>query len=410
MTKDGHAHQLEFRVLRPDGQIRWCVGSAAATVDENNQVVRVSGVTFDITERKEAEERQTLLAREVDHRAKNALALVQSILRLTRAKDLPAYIAAVEGRIKALSRAHTVLSQSRWQGAHLNGLVEEELAPYRAGNSAKIKISGPDVLLQPAAAQTLALALHELATNAAKYGALSLISGGLQVSWIQKDDNLILDWAESGGPKTKPPTTTGFGTRIILASIEQQLRGNAEFDWRPDGLHCVLSVPLCNTMETLETFEPRTDAELANITENMGLTGGAIMLVEDEAIVALAVNDLLADLGFSVIGPFSRVSDAHQALQENRIDAAILDVNLGGEMVYSLAEILSTKNIPFVFATGYGAESIDTRFEHIPVLQKPIEKDMLHRMFLKSEIARAVIANGHSGTRAAIATPPAPGS
>ena len=148
MSKDGHAHQLEFRVLRPDGQIRWCVGSAAATVDEDNRVVRVSGVTFDITDRKEAEERQTLLAREVDHRAKNALALVQSILRLTRAKSLPAYITAVEGRIKALSRAHTVLSQSRWHGADLRGLVDEELAPYRAGNVEKIRTVGPEVLLQ----------------------------------------------------------------------------------------------------------------------------------------------------------------------------------------------------------------------------------------------------------------------
>ena len=119
MAKDGHAHQLEFRVLRPDGQVRWCVGSAAATVDDDGRVARVSGVTFDITDRKEAEERQTLLAREVDHRAKNALALVQSILRLTRAKTLPAYITAVEGRIKALSRAHAILSQSRWHGADL---------------------------------------------------------------------------------------------------------------------------------------------------------------------------------------------------------------------------------------------------------------------------------------------------
>ena len=153
-------------------------------------MTRVSGVTFDITDRKDAEERQTLLAREVDHRAKNALALVQSILRLTRAKDLPAYVTAVEGRIKALSRAHTVLSQSRWHGADLRGLVDEELAPYRVGDAEKIKTTGPEVLLQPALAQTLALALHELATNAAKYGALSSISGQLQVRWQLSDGKL----------------------------------------------------------------------------------------------------------------------------------------------------------------------------------------------------------------------------
>ena len=383
MTKDGRAHQLEFRVLRPDGQIRWCVGSAAATVDEDNQVVRVSGVTFDITDRKEAEERQTLLAREVDHRAKNALALVQSILRLTRAKNLPAYVAAVEGRIKALSRAHTVLSQSRWHGADLRGLVDEELAPYRIGNVEKIKTNGPDVLLQPASAQTLALALHELATNAAKYGALSSMSGQLQLGWQLSDGKLVLDWNETGGPATKLPSVNGFGTRIILASIERQLRGHVAFDWRREGLRCVLSVPLCNTMETVELPESRGGFESAAAGAGIALAGASVMLVEDEAIVALAVNDSLTDLGFSVIGPFSRVSDACRALQDNQVDAAILDINLDGEMVYSLAELLTARKIPFVFATGYGAESIETRFEHIPVLQKPIEKDMLTRVFMR---------------------------
>ena len=115
------------------------------------------------------------------------------------------------------------------------------------------------------------------------------------------------------------------------------------------------------------------------------------MLVEDEAIVALAVNDSLTDLGFSVIGPFSRVADACRALQHHRVDAAILDVNLDGEMVYSLAELLIAQKIPFVFATGYGAESIESRFEHIPVLQKPIEKDMLSRVFVQPVMAPAAI-------------------
>jgi PAS domain S-box-containing protein len=394
LAKDGHAHQMEFRVLRPDGQVRWCVGSAAATIDKNNQVVRVSGVTFDITDRKEAEERQTLLAREVDHRAKNALALVQSILRLTRAKTLPAYVAAVEGRIKALSRAHTILSQSRWHGADLRGLVDEELAPYRAGNAEKIETAGPEVLLQPASAQTLALALHELATNAAKYGALSSISGKLQLSWQLDDGKLVLDWNETGGPAAKPPSVHGFGTRIILASIERQLRGLAAFDWRPEGLRCVISVPLSSAMEPIELPEPRS-GESPTASAGITLNGGAIMLVEDEAIVAMAVNDSLTDLGFSVIGPFSRVSDARRALQDHQVDAAILDVNLNGEMVYSLAELLTARKIPFVFATGYGAESIESQFGHIPVLQKPIEKDKLTRMFVRPDMAPAPIVTDH---------------
>ena len=392
LSKEGHAHQLEFRVLRPDGQVRWCVGSAAATVDKDRRVVRVSGVTFDITDRKEAEERQTLLAREVDHRAKNALALVQSILRLTRAKDMPAYITAVEGRIKALSRAHTVLSQSRWHSADLRGLVDEELAPYRAGNTEKIKTAGPEVLLQPASAQTLALALHELATNAAKYGALSTMAGKLELSWQLRDGKLVLDWDETGGPAAMPPSANGFGTRIIVASIERQLHGHIAFDWRREGLRCEISVPLDTTVETTELPELRGAADTAAAGASITLNGGSVMLVEDEAIVALAVNDSLTDLGFSVIGPFSRVADACRALQHHRVDAAILDVNLDGEMVYSLAELLIAQKIPFVFATGYGAESIESRFEHIQVLQKPIEKDMLRRVFVQPVMAPAALA------------------
>jgi PAS domain S-box-containing protein len=134
--------QSEFRVKRPNGEIRWCIGTAAPSIDKSGRVTRVSGVTVDITDRKVAEERQALLAREVDHRAKNALALVQSIVRLTRAGDVSTYTKAVEGRIRALSRAHTVLSLSRWQGADIRGLVEEELAPYRTGDTVKIVANG----------------------------------------------------------------------------------------------------------------------------------------------------------------------------------------------------------------------------------------------------------------------------
>src|SRR6187551_206857 len=183
MFREGGAYETVFRVRRPSGEVRWCLGTAAATVDAQGRVIRISGVTADITERKMAEERQALLAREVDHRAKNALALVQAIVRMTKASNIEAYIGAVEGRIKALSRVHTVLSHSRWEGADLSGLVAEELAPYRTSDIDRVLTSGPDIVLQPAAAQTLALVLHELVTNAAKYGALSALSGKVKLDW-----------------------------------------------------------------------------------------------------------------------------------------------------------------------------------------------------------------------------------
>src|SRR5712664_3102037 len=248
ISKGVTSYETEFRIIRPDGEVRWCVGTAATTLDKGGRVVRVSGVTVDITERKRAEERQNLLTREVDHRAKNALALAQSIVRLTRGHDVKDYIQAVEGRINALARVHTILSLSSWQGAEIGRLIDEEIAPYAAG--AQIELYGPEIQLQPATAQTLALALHELVTNSAKYGALSTLSGRLTIKWEIQADVLQMVWEERNGPVVEKPASRGFGTRSVIASIESQLGGHAEFDWRSEGLICRLSVPLMQGVAT----------------------------------------------------------------------------------------------------------------------------------------------------------------
>ena len=145
--------------------------------------------------------------KEVDHRARNALAIVQSIVRLTKAPTIEAYIPMVEGRIKAVSNAHALLSESRWEGADLNRLAEEELAPYRNGETERIVVSGPAVFLKPETAQSIALVLHELATNAAKYGALSLFSGRVSLSWQWHQGRLDLQWEEIDGPVVQKPAT-----------------------------------------------------------------------------------------------------------------------------------------------------------------------------------------------------------
>ena len=176
-------HDVEFRV-RAARKTAISAGASAPRPRASTppaRCVRVSGVTIDITDRKEAEERQVLLAREVDHRARNALAVIQSIIRLTRAKTVDDYVQAIEGRIKALARAHTLLSDSRWHGADLATLVARGTRALSAP-ATRSQISGPDISLQPATAQGLALALHELATNAAKHGALSSMSGQSQRS------------------------------------------------------------------------------------------------------------------------------------------------------------------------------------------------------------------------------------
>jgi PAS domain S-box-containing protein len=235
--------QTDFRIVRPDGSLRWCFAAGSVSVTTDGDVRRVSGVTVDITERKSAEERQLLLAREVDHRAKNALTIVQAIVRLTRASSVKNYIAAIEGRISALAQAHTLLSEARWEGASIAKLIAEEIEPYRSTQPGKVLLAGENIVLSPDKAQALALALHELATNAAKYGALSNAPGRVSISWRLDGSSLMLSWEETEGPPLVPPAKLGFGTKIIRDSIRHQVGGEVELDWRPTGLSCRVRIP-----------------------------------------------------------------------------------------------------------------------------------------------------------------------
>ena len=382
MAKGERTQQVEFRVRRPNGELRWCTGTAAASVDAGGNVARISGVTIDVTERKEAEERQVLLAREVDHRARNALAIIQSIIRLTRAKSVDDYVATVEGRIKALALAHTLLSDSRWHGADLGTLVAEEFAPYRSGN--KIELKGPNVSLSPATAQGIALALHELATNAAKHGALSSLKGRVSLTWQLQSDMLTLHWVEGGGPPIKTPSARSFGLKVIKASIEQQLGGKATFDWNQKGLRCNLAIALRETRESRQ-YDSAHQANGGNgaAIELNKVDKPRVLVVEDEALVGIMIQECLTELGFQIIGPVCTASDALQAAKDGDFDAAILDINLGDGMVYQVAEILAWRHVPFVFVTGYDADSVDSRFREIPVLQKPVDRALLQKLFAR---------------------------
>ncbi|MGE5166752.1 MAG: response regulator [Sphingobacteriales bacterium] len=382
VSKTANTFQTEFRVRRPNGEVRWCTGTAAASFDEQDRLIWISGVTADITERKRAEERQILLAEEVDHRARNVVAVVQSIMRLTRANSIDEYIGALDGRIGALSNAHRLLAGSRWEGADLNRLVDEEFAPYRAGGKVRVSAHGPVVLLPPPTAQTIALALHELATNAAKYGALSTDAGHVELTWQLEPNKLELIWVETGGPLISPPSRRGYGSRAIVAGIERQLGGIVNFDWQPDGLHCTLSVPHDVNKEAFR----RTPIEVHGVDGGPAQDAAVdpndkrVLLVEDEPLVSMMLADMLSAFGHKVDGPYSRFSDAILAAKSNNLQAGILDVNLGGEKTYAVADILANRKIPFAFVTGYGPDTILTEFSHAPVLQKPIEAAKLHAL------------------------------
>jgi two-component sensor histidine kinase/CheY-like chemotaxis protein len=302
-------------------------------------------------------------------------------VRLTKANSTKGYIAAVEGRIGALSRAHTLLSESRWQGADLVQLVDEELSPYRTRND-KVVATGAHLSLPPATAQILALVLHELATNAAKYGALSSPTGQVRLSWELQQDSLRLQWTEVGGPPARQPATQGFGTKIISASVGSQLGGRAIFEWRRDGLHCALAIPLYEKAAESPLATRAADHKPTPASASQVLAGNRVLVVEDEALVAMFMRDILGELGFSVVGPYNRLADAAAAVKAKGFDAAVLDINLDGQSVYTIADLLAERGIPFVFVTGYGTESIDARFAAVPVLQKPIERHVLESIFV----------------------------
>jgi CheY-like chemotaxis protein len=266
-----------------------------------------------------------------------------------------------------------LLSESRWQGADLGRIVGEELAPYKAGGGPRVAVSGPSIILSPEKAQNIALAVHELATNSAKYGALSVTAGTLDVHWENAGGVLTLRWLEAGGPPVRTPTSQGFGTRIMNASIKHQIGGNVVWDWRSTGLHCTIQIP-----ETGATAAKQEEA-LQNGQNLVQLpTGGMkrVLLVEDDAIIGMMMRELLSERGLFVIGPCCTVREALAAAGDD-LDCAILDVHLGGEFVYPVASMLQELNVPFAFVSGYGRESIDSRFQDVYILQKPVTREGL---------------------------------
>jgi PAS domain S-box-containing protein len=252
------SYEAEFRVARPgrDGaeEPRWLIGRGRMLPGLEGRRGAMLGVNVDITARKEAETRQALLMREVDHRAKNALAVVQAVLRLTRAGDQTSYARAVEGRVAALARAHTLLTEARWAGAELRALLAGELTPFLAPGAEapgdappRALLEGPPVTVPPLTAQPLSMTIHELATNAVKYGALSMPGGRLRVIWSMQQEGreLLLHWVERGGPPIAgPPSRQGIGSRVIGNTIRDQLGGDVTLCWAAEGLECEIRLPL----------------------------------------------------------------------------------------------------------------------------------------------------------------------
>jgi len=252
---DSSSYALTFRFIRPDGREVWLEETSRAEFDAAGRFVLLKGLTRDITERKRAEERQDMLIAEFDHRVKNILARVAVVAMYTRqgSRSMDEFIQTLDGRIQSMATAHSLLSQSRWNGAGLTDLVRHQLAPY--ATEANMTVSGPDVMLSAAATQAVAMVLHELVTNAAKYGALSSPNGRVSVHWepaagASADGAaamLAIAWRETGGPPIVVSVQSGYGTSLIRDLIPHELGGTVDLEMASDGVRCTIVIPLDRT-------------------------------------------------------------------------------------------------------------------------------------------------------------------
>lgn len=322
----------------------------------------------DITERKTSEEARLLLAREVDHRAKNALAVAQALVGLTKADTVEDFAEAIRGRISSLARAHSLLAQSQWRGVPLEQLIRDELLPY--SKESQLSVHGPPIACSAAAVQSLSLLFHELATNAVKHGALGREGGHVHVHWNLNADAMIVSWKESGGPKVAPPKRLGFGTKLLRQVTGRQLDAQLDFHWNPSGL-CV-EIQLPHDLFVGNAVGRPADAESGE-PENVIPKGDErrILVVEDEELVALELSAELSRLGWAIVGPAATLAEA-QNLLSHGVDAAVLDVNLRGRPIYPVAEALEARDVPFLFCTGYEMVDPEGRFPHVPIIRKPV--------------------------------------
>jgi PAS domain S-box-containing protein len=250
--RDGTDLETEYRTRSPDGVMRWILVRGQAVYDEAGMANRIAGVSLDITARKTAEERQRLLLDELNHRVKNTLATVQSIALQTRrgTETLETFETAFLSRLEALARVHDLLSQVSWEGASLASVVHQTLAPHLADGDriGRLTLGGPDIRLGPNAAVTLTMAFHELATNAAKYGALSAPAGQVDVQWRTDHPTapgeVEIIWRESGGPPVAAPSRRGFGSRFVERGLAREFDGDVELDFLRDGVRCRMRIPL----------------------------------------------------------------------------------------------------------------------------------------------------------------------
>ncbi|HEU4990404.1 MAG TPA: HWE histidine kinase domain-containing protein, partial [Gemmatimonadaceae bacterium] len=384
-ARQGEAVVHEFRIQRPsDKAFRW-VRDTDFPLQNNGHVHRIGGIAEDVTEAKLLAEHQTVLLLELQHRVRNILAVIRSITARTgeRATSVADYAELIAGRLLALARVQALLTRAANVSVGVATIVHDEVSA-QATHEGQYVLEGPDLELSPKAAEILTLALHELATNAVKYGALAVPNGKVTVRWetFEKRERtwLALNWREEGAPERPPPTDDkprrrGFGSELIEGRIPYELGGRGKVTIEPGGAQCHLEFPLKEGASVLETGAPQRTTVFGGALDMSGeadLSGHRVLVVEDDFYLATDAARALEGAGAEVIGPCPDEASARAEIEERRPDAVLLDINLGTGPSFKLAEALKDKGIPFVFTTGYDPEAIPAEFDHIERLQKPM--------------------------------------
>ncbi|WP_150293126.1 response regulator [Sphingobium estronivorans] len=370
---------LQFNSM--EGAVLHCECYGSALLDGAGGLISVALQILDVTDRKRAEDTRKLLVGELNHRVKNTLASVQAIATQTlRHSSGPSDFAPTFiGRIHALAGAHSLLSNATWQAASLRDLVEGQLS-IGAIDVDRFEATGPDLDLQPEPALHLALVLHELVTNAHKYGALSVPGGRVSLNWRVEDKRLMLDWQEQGGPAVSPPSRRGFGTALIERSLRAD-GGSAEPRYTADGMGWTLTLPILSgvrqSKSSASTPLGRGGRSATGQQQPADLHGRRLLLVEDETLIAFELTAILKDAGIAVSGPVSTVDQALEQIAQADFDGALVDGNLQGQSVDAIVHALAARNIPFLFVSGYDSDHLPAEFEGVAVIGKPFKPEAL---------------------------------
>ena len=370
--------EIVNRCVTKRGELLWTHKHVSMLRDAAGRPESIIALVTNVTERKKNEECIALLMREVNHRSKNLLMLVQAIARQTSApKD---FLHRFDERLRALAAGDNLLVKNEWKGINVEDLAKSQLAHMIDPTGARIRLSGPPILVSASAAQTIGMALHELATNAGKYGALSNDTGRVELSWDKSDgspsgDLFTLDWRESGGPPVTQPSHSGFGTSVICSMVEYNLDANVDLKFLPSGLEWSIRCPLASI---IGSKGPTLHAKPRYGANGKVRSGPAqVLVVEDEALVAVEISHILREEGFQVVGPTARVEEALHLLNDVGCDAAVLDIQLGRETSELIASVLAARDTPFVAVSGYSKDQCPRGFESVALLTKPLRSELL---------------------------------